>query len=40
VVDIFAKEYAQTKDKALFGKNVSSYMKGWWGDVFEGGLAA
>ena len=38
VVDIFHREYVQTGDKSLFGQKVASYMKGWWGDVLEGGL--
>jgi hypothetical protein len=38
VVDIFHNEYTQTQDKKNFGIKVASYMKGWWGDVLEGGL--
>lgn len=38
VVDIFHRELIETGDKVRFGKRVASYMKGWWGDVLEGGL--
>ena len=38
VVDIFHRELTETGDKVRFGKRVASYMKGWWGDVLEGGL--
>jgi hypothetical protein len=39
VIDLFYTEYEKTKDADLFGTNVASYIKGWWGDVLEGGLA-
>lgn len=39
VEDIFYFEYERTKDSDMFGKKVSSYIQGWWGDVLEGGLA-
>jgi hypothetical protein len=38
VVDIFHRELEETGDKQRFGQRVASYMKGWWGDVLEGGL--
>ncbi len=38
VVDIFHRDLQETGDKAHFGQRVASYMKGWWGDVLEGGL--
>jgi hypothetical protein len=38
VVDIFHRELTETGDKERFGHRVASYMKGWWGDVLEGGL--
>lgn len=41
VVDIFHRDYIADPakhDKAIFGQKVASYMKGWWGDVLEGGL--
>jgi len=38
VVDIFSRELNETGDKDRFGQRVASYMKGWWGDVLEGGL--
>lgn len=38
VADIFWDEFKETGNKEIFGKQVASYMKGWWGDVLEGGL--
>lgn len=38
VIDIFHRDYQANGDKAVFGQKVASYMKGWWGDVLEGGL--
>ena len=38
VVDIFYRDYEITLDKNALGKGVTSYMKGWWCDVLEGGL--
>ena len=38
VIDIFHRDYLASGDKAEFGQKVASYMKGWWGDVLEGGL--
>lgn len=39
VEDIFYHEYVRTHDADLFGVKVASYIKGWWSDVLEGGLA-
>ena len=39
VVDIFHRDYVKDgQDKVRFGTRVAQYMKGWWGDVLEGGL--
>lgn len=39
VDDCFYVEYLNTKDSRVFGQKVTAYIKGWWGHVFEGGLA-
>jgi hypothetical protein len=38
VNDVFAEEYAKTRDAEVFGNKVAKYIKGWWGGIMEGSL--
>ena len=39
IVDCFAQEYKLTKNSRVFGQKVTGYIRGWWEQVVEGGLA-